>query len=118
MADLDMCCGGTRPRIGCTYHDPALQPAAAPQVAEYDAADVQVFFGGVPLTPANPSFRVASDDTTKALIQAAIAECIAQGVLDPTDAGEVVAARNLDGSISIVLPGVVRDVVVRGTVTL
>ena len=23
----DMCCGGTRQRKGCEYHDPALQPA-------------------------------------------------------------------------------------------
>jgi hypothetical protein len=25
----ETCCGGTRSRIGCEYHDPALQPAAA-----------------------------------------------------------------------------------------
>jgi hypothetical protein len=31
-------CG--RPRTGCTYHDPALQPATKPRVVEYDPAKV------------------------------------------------------------------------------
>ena len=52
----DMCCGGTRPRIGCTYHDPALQPAS--QVVPDGTSTVKVtlsggvtFAGHVPQVP-------------------------------------------------------------------
>jgi hypothetical protein len=52
-----LCCGGTRSRAGCEYHDPALQagaaaaPARAPRRATYDHDTTAVSFGGVVVPP-------------------------------------------------------------------
>lgn len=49
----ETCCGGTRSRIGCEYHDPALQPAAP--ASALTNAQIKALYnatiGGIPLRP-------------------------------------------------------------------
>lgn len=52
-AASDLCCGGTRSRKGCEYHDPALQAASeAP-------APTALTLGGIPLRITSAPARVA-----------------------------------------------------------
>jgi hypothetical protein len=97
VIDSGQCpCG--RARVGCEYHDPALQPS-------------------VPSAGAPRKVNVI-DATLDAMVQAAITEAIRLGMLDPALVAGVCTNRNPDGSISVMLPTKIHSVVVKGVVSI
>ncbi len=87
----DLCCGGTRTRAGCEYHDPALQLEPIDPAQPVQVHDFHFHYRGADYTFNLP------EDATAADAAAAIARAVG-GSVQP------------DGAV--LLPGAVHEVVV------
>ena len=139
MNDNDMCCGGTRMRKGCEYHDPAMQPYVYVSAVDARSRSHADPYAGhkvgrhatcmcAACNAARSSFPAyLRIDTDGALPEGAcgpddgtvrwwIDQCVRTGHLDPSQVGQVKAEQRPDGGWTITLPGRVHGVSVKGTI--